>query len=385
MTSNHYSEHTIGIMSGTSADGIDGVILEIDNSDEFRVLATCSTPYSDAIKKRIRKITSQKIADANDSDGLDDELARLYSDVVIQLLNESGMATDDIHVIGCHGQTVHHNPEGKTPYSLQLGNGQLLSNLTGINVVNDFRNADIQAGGQGAPLAPAFHQAICRNREASVAVGNIGGISNLTYLPQTENDPEANHDILGFDTGPGNTLIDYWCRTYFKKEYDDKGDIARSGHLQIDLLHLMLNDPYFHRAPPKSTGLEYFNVHWLKDQIANWEGMGHCSNADILATVTVLTARCIVDQLKQLRPQIRRLYLCGGGAKNDFLVEVIRDLCPEPVETTESLGLDPQWVEAAAFGWMAYRTMHDLTSTLPSVTGATEATVAGEVFNPKMN
>ncbi len=373
-------------MSGTSADGIDGVILKIANSDEFEIVTTYSQSFSDKIKKRIRKISSLKISSADESEDLDDELARHYSEAALQLMQKGQLSPDQIFAAGCHGQTIHHNPDGDPAYSLQLGNGQLLADLTGLNIVGNFRAADIEAGGQGAPLAPAFHQAICRNHPGNIAVANIGGISNVTYLPHNQ-DAEISPDttdnkVIGFDTGPGNTLIDYWCRSFFKKEYDDKGEIARTGHLQIDLLHQMLKDPYFHRPPPKSTGLEYFSIHWLKDQIANWEGMGHCTHEDILATITVLTARCIVDQLKLLQPPMDALYLCGGGAKNDFLVEVIKDLCAATVHTTEKLGVEPQWIEAAAFGWMAYRTMHKLTSTLPSVTGANTATVAGNIFSP---
>jgi len=365
----------IGLMSGTSADGIDGVILKISDKNTFTIHRSVSHPYSDDIRKRIRKLTSQKITNAEHSAGLDGELALLYAAVTKDLLGQAKDKTID--VIGCHGQTVHHSPDSDPPFSLQIGDGQILANETGHTAVTDFRAADIASGGQGAPLVPAFHEAVFSSESETRAVINIGGISNITFLPAGKTDK-----ISGFDTGPGNTLIDYWCRTHFKCGYDKNGDIARTGDLQLDLLDLFLRDAYFERIPPKSTGLEYFNANWLKDKMSLWEGRSHSTNEDILMTITMLTARCIVDQLKKLHPRVEAVYLAGGGANNALLKDMIKDLSASKVSTTEDLGIHPQWVEAAAFAWMAYRTIHDLPSTLPSVTGASSPTVAGKINTP---
>ena len=362
-------------MSGTSADGIDGVVLEISDQDTFTIHASVSHPYSDTIRKRIRKLTAQKIINAEDSAGLDAELAHLYAAVAKELLEQSN--GKPIDVIGCHGQTVHHSPDSDPPLSLQIGNGTILANETGCTTVTNFRAADIASGGQGAPLVPAFHEAVFSSESENRAVINIGGISNITFLPAGKT-----NQISGFDTGPGNTLIDYWCRTHFKCDYDKNGDIARTGDLQLDLLDLFLRDPYFERLPPKSTGQEYFNVNWLKDKMSLWEGRSHSTNEDILMTITMLTARCIVDQLKKLQPPVDSVYLSGGGANNGLLKDMINDLSTSQVSTTDDLGIHPQWVEAAAFAWMAYRTIHDLPSTVPSVTGAASATVAGTIITP---
>ena len=368
--------YAIGIMSGTSADGIDGVILEISHTNTFTIHGTASHPYSSEIKKRIRKLTSQKIATTEESSGLDEDLAYLYAAVAKDLLEQANDKT--IEVIGCHGQTIHHSPDSDPPFSLQIGDGRILANETGHTTVTDFRAADIASGGQGAPLVPAFHEAVFSSESENRAVINIGGISNITFLPAGKAD-----QIVGFDTGPGNTLIDYWCRTHFKCDYDKNGDIARNGDLQLDLLDLFLRDPYFERLPPKSTGQEYFNVNWLREKISLWEGRSHSNNEDILMTITMLTARCITDQLKKLQPRVDSVYLSGGGANNDLLKDMINDLSTGQVLTTKDLGIHPQWVEAAAFAWMAYQTIHGLPSTVPSVTGASQATVAGKINSPE--
>ena len=375
MSKTKKSSYVIGLMSGTSADGIDGVILEISEQNTFTIHGSVSHPYSNDVRKRIRKLVSQKITNAEESAGLDGELAHLYAAVTKDLLEQA--SHKNIDVIGCHGQTIHHSPDSDPPFSLQIGNGQILANETGYSTVTDFRAADIASGGQGAPLVPAFHEAAFSSKNENRAVVNIGGISNITFLPAGKTE-----QILGFDTGPGNTLIDYWCRTHFRCDYDKNGDIARTGDLQLDLLDLLLRDPYFERPPPKSTGQEYFNANWLKDKMSLWEGRSHSTHEDVLTTITMLTARCIIDQLKNLQPRVDSVYLAGGGANNGLLKDMIKDLSASQVSTTDDLGIHPQWVEAAAFAWMAYRTIHDLPSTLPSVTGASNPTVAGKITVP---
>ncbi len=362
-------------MSGTSADGIDGVALAITDHSQPGIAASLSISYPVAVQDRVRKLTARRIMDQKQSDGLDIELTGLYADVANRLIRE--IAPRKVAVIGCHGQTVHHSPDSDPPLSIQLANGEELARLTGHIAVTDFRRADIAMGGQGAPLACAFHQAVFADSAQHRAIVNIGGISNITWLPK---DPHA--EIIGFDTGPGNTFMDYWCRRHFNCDFDQDGEIARGGQIQPDLLTLLLKDPYFDAPRPKSTGLEYFNERWLQAVLNIWGGGIRANNTDVLTTLTALTANCIADQINALQPPVDSVYLCGGGARNSLLVELIKDRLTAQVECSLALGIDPKWVEAAAFAWMAWRTLNGLTSTLPSVTGASCATVAGTVHAP---
>ena len=374
MSQAHPPAYAIGIMSGTSADGIDGVVLEIGDSGSFQIVETCAVDYPDHIRSKVRDIARRRIGSAEESDNLDMELAHLFAAAAEKLIEQLGHR--EIAVVGSHGQTVNHSPDSDPAFTVQLGNGPKIASLLELPVVSNFREADMEAGGQGAPLAPGFHQAAFSDENESRVVINIGGISNITFLPR------QNGEVTGFDTGPGNTLLDYWCRTHFDCEYDDNGNIAREGDLQLDLLDLLLKDPYFAQLPPKSTGLEYFNEKWLKDKMLYWEGYGHASNQDILMTLTYLTARAIADQVNLLQPAVDHAYVCGGGARNSLLMEILNDKARPVVSKTDEIGIDPKWVEASAFAWMAHRTLNGLTSTLPSVTGAGFPTVAGVVNIP---
>jgi anhydro-N-acetylmuramic acid kinase len=380
MPENNFPVYAIGLMSGTSADGIDGVVLEISGETSLSIHSTCSIDYPQNVKEKIRRMVDLKISDASQAENLGMELARLYADVVIGLLDNLDRGC--IAVVGCHGQTVHHSPDTDPPFSLQIGDGAELARLTDFPVVTDFRAADLGAGGQGAPLAPAFHQAAFATEKQDRCIINIGGISNITFLSA-----KTNTDVIGYDIGPGNTFMDYWCRIHFDCDYDDGGDLAMRGTLRLDLLDIFLKDPYFSLPLPKSTGLEYFNRSWLNGKLALWEGRDlesndQHTNMDVLTTLTALTARTIADQVNTLMPGGGTVYLCGGGAKNNLLTSLLNQQIVANVETTSALGIDPQWIEAAAFAWMAYRTLLGLTSTLPSVTGASTATVAGVIHLP---
>ncbi len=379
--------YAIGLMSGTSADGVDGVVLRIADRGELSIHASANLDYPSEVKDRIRQLTSRKITATSQADNLDIELTQHYAKVVEQLLET--IDRKNISVIGCHGQTIRHSPLSDPPFSLQIGDGAELARLSRCAVVTDFRAADLAAGGQGAPLTPAFHQVAFASKTHHRSIINIGGISNITVLPATgrnrPNDAQDIHDninVIGFDIGPGNTLIDYWCRTHFDCEYDNNGEITENGTIQLDFLDILLNDPYFETPPPKSTGLEYFNPRWLKDKLSLWEGRDQSTNTDILTTLTALTAKTIADQLNNRQPKIDTAYLCGGGAKNAVLVTLLKQQTTTAIDTTATLGIDPQWVEAAAFAWIAYRTLNQLPSTLPSVTGASNPTIAGVISPP---
>lgn len=365
----------MGIMSGTSADGVDAAVIEMQHDDSVSIIGTHTTPYPPNLKKQIRAICAERISSRSHARELESVLTQQYAAAALALI--AATTPKSVDVIGCHGQTVHHSPNSTPPFSVQLVDGDALAQLTGSTVVTDFRSADLLAGGQGAPLAPGLHNAQFRSAECTRVIVNIGGIANITCLPK-----DAKADVIGFDSGPGNTLIDYWCREHLGCEYDRNGDMADIGRVQPDLLALMYNDPYFARPWPKSTGLEYFNDRWLNEKLALWGGMDHASKTDILATLTALSAYSIVQQIRLIQPVAEEVYICGGGAKNRFLARQIAKRSKLPVCTTTALGIDPQWIEAAAFGWMAERTLRQLPSTLPAVTGAKRATIAGTVSLP---
>ncbi len=359
-------------MTGTSADGIDGVVLEIGEGS-FSIRATETLPFKEHMKEAIREISALRIRDRTDAAELDMDLGNLHLEVALKLISKLG--PESVNVIGMHGQTVHHSPNTDPPFSIQLGNGQRVAEATGVPVVTDFRASDIAAGGQGAPLAPAFHQAAFSRPGENRAIVNIGGIANITLLPS-----DSRNNVIGFDSGPGNTLMDGWARKHYSKPFDRNGNIARGGRIQYELLDMLLQDSYLERCPPKSTGLERFNHGWLENRL---QAFGkHCTDSDILATLTEFTARTICNDLNHLKPEITTVVLCGGGVHNRLLVELITDKTTARVTDSISGGIDPQWVEASAFAWIADRTLRGLTSTIPSVTGANQPCIAGIVHYP---
>ncbi len=364
----------IGLMSGTSIDGIDGVLLSIQPPHHIAIQATLHTAFPNAIQKQINALINQPGESAVDLDALgelDAQLGVLYAETANQLKPDEPVA-----VVGCHGQTIRHQPDGEFPFTWQLGNGAVIAQRTGIPVVTDFRSADMAAGGQGAPLAPAFHRAVFASRDENRAVVNLGGIANITHLPAGD-DPT----VIGFDTGPANTLLDDWCRRHFNQPFDRDGAHAAAAAVQKKLLERLLSDAYFSRPPPKSTGREYFNPAWLARILADDE-FAALSPATVQATLTALTAESVAHQLGALTPTINAVYVCGGGVRNHTLMAMLGQRCPVEIRTTAELGIDPQWVEAAAFAWMAHQTMQRNPTTLPSVTGAAQPTIAGAIYFP---
>jgi anhydro-N-acetylmuramic acid kinase len=273
-----------------------------------------------------------------------------------------------------HGQTIHHAPEAPQPYSLQIGNPARIALRTGIEVIADFRRADIEAGGQGAPLVPAFHKSVFAERDEDRGVLNIGGIANVTILPC---DPAR--AVTGFDTGPGNTLMDQWAQHHLGTDMDLDGNRARQGEVDKPLLQALLSDPWFRRFPPKSTGREHFNLSWLEASLLE----RGTSPADVQATLCELTARSIADAVGQHAAGTRRLLVCGGGVHNSRLLERLSAFLPAlAVESTAAPGIDPDWVEAAAFAWLARRHLQGKAGNIPEVTGAARAVVLGARFRP---
>jgi anhydro-N-acetylmuramic acid kinase len=357
----------IGLMSGTSMDGIDAALVDFSSAQPVLIDAH-SHAWPDDIQRAL--IVARDIPDdqLNTLSSLDEQSAKIFSEACFELLNKTSHRPEDIIAIGNHGQTIRHRPDIDKPFSLQIGNAKKLAALTGIDVISDFRTADIDAGGQGAPLAPAFHQAVFQHEAIDRVIVNIGGIANITVLPAGKEQA-----VIGFDCGPGNTLMDAWIARQKQQKYDTHGRLASSGKTSAGLLARLLMDDYFQLAPPKSTGFEYFNLEWL-----NRFTDGEITVADMQSTLCDLTATSIIRAINQYAPATEEIYICGGGVHNTELMSRLQALTRCPLTTTEKLGVHPDWVEAMAFAWLAYRHTHQQPGNLPSVTGATEAIILGK-------
>lgn len=370
------AELFIGLMSGTSLDGVDGVLADFsDGRIAVQAYATAQFPVS--LRAELLALNTPGDNELHRAALAGNGLARAYAGVVQQLLADSGAGAGSIIAIGAHGQTVRHRPIefDEVGYTLQVNNPSLLAELTGIDVVGDFRSRDLAAGGQGAPLVPAFHRALFARADETVAVLNIGGISNLSLLPAT-NAPDG-AIVRGFDCGPGNALMDHWCQTYLGQPFDRGGQWAASGQVLPDLLAQLLADPYFSKAPPKSTGRDLFNPTWLAAQL----GTTTMAPADVQATLTELTAHVCATDVQRYGKDSKLLIVCGGGALNDHLLGRLRALLPGvQVAASNAHGLPPQQVEAAAFAWLARSTVRREPGNLASVTGARGARVLGAIY-----
>ncbi len=366
----------IGVMSGTSLDGVDVVLAAIDENVVAQQ-ASLSWPIPPAIKTAILDICQGQQLTLSQLGQLDTRLGRLFAEAVQALMHQENLRAQDIVAIGCHGQTVWHEPTGEAPHTLQIGDNNQIVALTGVTVVGDFRRRDMALGGQGAPLVPAFHHALLAHPVERRMVLNIGGIANLSMLI-----PEQ--PVRGYDTGPGNMLMDAWIWRQLGKPYDKDAGWACSGKVILPLLQNMLSDPYFAAPAPKSTGREYFNYGWLERQLAPFPGL---LAQDVQATLAELTAVSISEQV-QLSGGCERLLVCGGGSRNPLLMARLAALLPGiEVSTTDEAGISGDDMEALAFAWLAWCTVAGRPGNLPSVTGAREASVLGAVYpaNPRQN
>ncbi|MDT7518304.1 anhydro-N-acetylmuramic acid kinase [Rhodoferax sp. TBRC 17660] len=372
------SELFIGLMSGTSLDGVDGVLVDF-GGDAPKVLAHETLGFPDTLRADFLALNTSGPDEIHRGALAANGLAHLYAKVVDSLLHSTGLTANAVHAIGAHGQTVRHRPgefDG-VGYTTQLNQPALLAELCGINVVADFRSRDVAAGGQGAPLVPPFHQAFFSPRGERLAVLNIGGISNFTLLNAT---PEA--PVLGFDCGPGNALMDAWCHRHTGQHFDADGAWAASGTVLPELLNRLLQEPFLQKKPPKSTGRDLFNIAWLEGHLIAWRATGEDSTpADIQATLTEFTARTCVDALERNMAACPVVAVCGGGAYNGSLMRRLQALLPGcKVQSSASLGLPPLQVEATAFAWLARQTSLHRPSSLPKVTGAQGARILGAIY-----
>ncbi|AVS63331.1 anhydro-N-acetylmuramic acid kinase [Paracidovorax avenae] len=373
MTSPATTERYIGLMSGTSLDGVDGALVEFEEGMPLRVAGFASAPLPDALKAELLALNASGADELHRAALAANALAGIYAEVVQGLLQAARLGPADMQAIGAHGQTVRHRPglfDG-TGYTLQLNSPALLAERTGIAVVADFRSRDVAAGGQGAPLVPAFHQAVFGRPGTTVCVLNIGGIANLSVLG-------AQGGVLGFDCGPGNALMDHWCGLHTGQPYDAGGAWAAQGRVQPALLERLLSEPYLHQPPPKSTGRDLFNAAWLQSHL---QELPPLPPPDVQATLTELTARTCAMAMESHGRGGRLLAVCGGGARNGLLMRRLAALLPGiEVQTTDAFGLPPQQVEAAAFAWLAHRALHRLPGNLPQVTGAAGPRVLGALY-----
>lgn len=368
----------IGLMSGTSMDAIDTALVSFENN-KIQLIATHSISIPSEIKSALATLMLSEHIHLKLLGQTDTQLGELFSDAVLALLKKTKMKTENIAAIGSHGQTIYHAPNEQYPFTMQIGDPNIIAARTNITTVADFRRRDIASGGQGAPLVPAFHEYLLRDQESGIRnqfVLNLGGIANITYLPA-----DKTKFIIGFDTGPANTLLDQWCEKQCGKSFDENGAWARLGKCIPELLSQLLVDPYFHKSCPKSTGREYFNLEWLDKKLQLLSTPLQAK--DIQATLTELTAKTITDAITATVTDTvtDTLWICGGGAYNSFLIERLQYHSPHlKIKSTAEIGIDPKWIEAAAFAWLAKQTMEHKPGNLPSVTGAKSESILGGVY-----
>lgn len=398
----------IGMMSGTSLDGMDAVLCQFGGEENIqqplRLLASISQDFPPRLREvllalcqpnGVQELTPTMGEPSSELDWFgwaSKEYAEFASDVVNNLLQQSNTDVESVLAIGCHGQTVRHRPQ--MGFSLQLLDANIIAERTGISVVSDFRRRDMAVGGQGAPLVPAFHQALFATPDSTRVLLNLGGIANITVLPANANLINANpandalvnnSPVIGYDTGPANLLLDAWTALHTDKDYDAGGAWAQSGQVVEPLLNQLIEHPFFARTYPKSTGREDFNLAWLQSELQKFDqASAHIrySSADVQATLTELTAMSASMQINMFikAKENSSVYVCGGGALNDYLMTRLQAHLPHcKVETTASLGLNPAWVEAVAFAWLARQTLMGETGNLPAVTGASKGVVLGQV------
>lgn len=360
-------QYYVGLMSGTSMDGVDAILVDFQ-SGKPEVIACHEEPIPTGLLSQLHLLANPKTGDINLLGECDRACGELFAEAVNNLLLKTKLTHEQIIAIGSHGQTVRHMPNLPYPFSLQIGDACTIAVQTNIDTVADFRRKDIALGGQGAPLVPAFHRDIFSESQKEKIILNIGGISNITWLGQ------GIDDTLGFDTGPGNTLLDLWYSQYNDEAFDESGLWAASGKVNDALLIRMLQHPYFVMPAPKSTGRELFNLSWLNQHLSHYPAI---SPQDVQATLAQLTAQTISTEITKLSKAVE-VYICGGGIFNKDLINRIQECLPQcHISSTEEIGIEPQWVEAIAFSWLAYCFINKKTSNLPAVTGAKKAAILG--------
>lgn len=365
----------IGLMSGTSLDGVDAALVDCQSS-QVKLIASYYEAYPKAFRQDLAEACNADRIRPETLGTLDARLGIFLAECSQKLLKKTGISPNAVMAIGSHGHTLHHNPTAIPPYSLQIGDPNRIAALTGITTIADFRRRDVALGGQGAPLVPAFHQAMFQHPQEPRVIVNIGGIANITLLPAN-----PSNSISGFDTGPGNALMDLWVQQHKQQAlFDENGDWAASGSIDQVLLQSMLNDAYFSAPSPKSTGKEYFSASWLQSQL-NQMGRREIVAENVQNTLCHLTAISIADAIqKEVDGLTGQVYVCGGGVHNHYLLELLQAKLNCPVSSTQVLGVDPDWVEAMAFAWLASQTLAKQSGNVPAVTGASSSAILGGMY-----
>lgn len=362
----------IGLMSGTSMDGIDAALIELKDAN-LKLREFMAVPYAPGLRGALESLVQQEHATLSEFGRLHVEIGQAFANAALALIRKCCLDAQDVAAIGSHGQTVLHKPDATPPFSLQLGDASVIAFRTRVITIADFRSKDIAAGGQGAPLVPAFHEfAFGNQRGETHAVLNLGGIANLTIF--------AKQLVLGFDCGPGNTLMDRWVLRCRGLDFDRDGEWARTGVVNEALLRALLEDTYFLRQGPKSSGRDHFNLTWLLSRLTS---VGTVAEADVQATLAELTASSIADALNRSVDACSQLAVCGGGVRNVFLMERLSAHLPRTrIVSTSELGIPAEAVEACAFAWLAARRLSNEHGNIPAVTGAPEPLVLGAIHHP---
>lgn len=364
----------LGMMSGTSMDGVDGVAVQFARGRPPVVLAEAFVHFTENMRNALFALQQPGDNEIERAALAANALAARYAVCCHELLRSASLSADDVRAIGSHGQTVRHRPE--KGYTVQIQNPALLAELTHIDVVADFRSRDVASGGQGAPLVPAFHATVFGAKDETRVVCNLGGISNVTILG-------ASGAVRGFDCGPANALLDLWAVRHLGKPYDEHGQFAASGTLHQPLLNVLLDEPFFALQPPKSTGRDLFNAQWLDDRLRGFETL---PAADVQATLAALTAITVAREIERHAPDCRAVYVCGGGARNPVVMETLQRALDSsgvsgvPVMTTDALGVPPHHVEPLAFAWLAMRYIAREPGNVPAVTGAADERILGALY-----
>jgi anhydro-N-acetylmuramic acid kinase len=367
------AELYVGLISGTSMDAVDAAVVDLGGANP-RLLGTASRPYPAAMRRRLAELCGGCSDELAAFARLDGELGRLFADAALGAIGAASAEPRDIVAIGSHGQTVRHYPANDPPSSLQIADPNVIASATGITTVADFRRRDLSVGGQGAPLVPAFHAVLFRQRAKDRVVLNLGGIANITVLPADGRLP-----VRGFDTGPGNTLMDRWAARHLRQPMDRDGQWAASGQVDRQLLERMLADVYFASPPPKSTGPEYFHLGWVDRLLRRRKT--RVTRKNVQATLCELTAATVADAIRREAPETAEVLACGGGVHNLALMFRLQVLLGGiPLRSTEDFGIPPDWIEAMAFAWLAQQTLAGKPGNLPSVTGAARPVVLGGIY-----
>ena len=362
----------IGVMSGTSMDGVDIALVDISNGKITAIASDCY-PMPNEIKTRLLTLCNSKQTTLQNLGELDHQLGKLYAKSINQFIKQNNIDNKQVKAIGCHGQTIYHSPNSDNPFTMQIGDANIIAAQTGITTIADFRRKDMAYGGQGAPLVPAFHKAIFLNSAINCVVLNIGGISNISVLIPDQ-------PVIGYDTGPGNVLLDGWINKSLGTSYDKDGLWAKSGKVNQNLLSALCNEDYFQLPAPKSTGRELFNLAWLMQKLTDFALNGQ----DIQATLVEFTAITIANEIDKLPIKNNlpcQLLVCGGGAKNPLIMQHLSALLPKwQVSATDEKGVNSDDMEAIAFAWLAYCRMNNIPSNIPEVTGASQSVCLGVIY-----